>query len=125
MRKTPYTNQSAFNKMVKHLRKQGKKCFKRNTGDFESTVCLYRHKGLMCAVGVLIDDDDYSPDMEENNIASVLENFSIPYFNNLDLTLLTSVQEIHDFTDLDEWEVELEKVAKEFNLTLPKQKEKK
>lgn len=49
------TNQEIFDKVLNHLRQQGKQCK-------GAVDCLYRGPdGMKCAVGCLIDDEHFNP----------------------------------------------------------------
>lgn len=53
------TRQEIFDKALAHLRVQGCQAIEANT------TCLYRtSSGLKCAIGALIPDEVYTPDME-------------------------------------------------------------
>jgi hypothetical protein len=53
------TKQQVFDQVVKHLLKQGKRAYQEGKG------CRYRtDDGLKCAVGCLLPDAAYTPDME-------------------------------------------------------------
>lgn len=82
-------NQQAFNIMVQHLIKQGKPAY-----DPKTMSCFYRGpEGTMCAVGPLIPDDVYRPDME-NVAVYQLREFS---FYGLDRDFLNVCQtKLHD-----------------------------
>lgn len=57
------TRQEALNRVMEHLRKQGKPAVN------ESGLCLYRTAdGLMCAIGALIPDDKYHPKIDQQLI---------------------------------------------------------
>jgi hypothetical protein len=57
------TNQELFNKAVAHLRTQGRPA--RLPGDADRQACAYRGiNKMMCAVGCLIPDELYGPDLE-------------------------------------------------------------
>lgn len=73
----------------------------------EGGSCQYRAGGLRCAVGWLIPDDLYNPDMEDCNVEEVLWSFphlkSLPQFQALinrpeayGTSLLADMQEAHD-----------------------------
>ena len=54
--------QEVFNKVAAHLLAQGKPALK-------GEDCVYRSKdGLKCAIGCLIPDENYTPEMERKSI---------------------------------------------------------
>ena len=61
-------NQEIFNRVVIHLRKQGRKSHSSNR--LRRDECKYRAPdGLCCAVGCLIDDEHYRPEMEAKPVS--------------------------------------------------------
>ena len=123
-------NQEAFDKVVKHLRRQGERAT-------DGSKCCYRtNEGLMCAVGCLIPDSLYTPHIEGVAIdccIDVVENKSglhIPdvvravsritdHLAGLDFNLLEALQWTHDQHPPDEWEDSFITIAKDFNLSIP------
>ncbi len=120
-----------FNKVKRHLLKQGKKSKRGGT-------CQYRGPGgTMCAIGCLIKDSAYSKEMEgatinaaavlnngwvqhhlwidNSKIAEALNKSKIPAFHEM-LTLLNDLQEVHDSNDARLWAKKLEEVKEEFGL---------
>lgn len=114
---TPEQRQEVFDRVCKHLLTQGEKSMK----DGE---CAYRgDDGKMCAVGCLIDDEHYTPDLEGKMVCraavrKALEgSLSIP----VDLTshqLLLELQECHDETPPDIWQDALEDIAYFYDLEM-------
>lgn len=102
--------QEIFDKVATHLLTQKKRAV---VGRDER--CAYRGKdGCMCAVGVLIPDDQYSTDMEGRSVFSelVVNALFSKYDSNKDehrlkINLLSYFQEIHDRAQPSEW---LEKI---------------
>src|SRR5690606_37517326 len=88
--------------------------------------CRYRGPdGLKCAVGHIIPDELYTPDLEGKLFAR--DGQPIECFNEiaakLELTrdnvlLLAALQDIHDFSEPHEWEQRFANLAKSWNLTL-------
>lgn len=117
------TAQEVFDKVVAHLRQQGKKS-KAATLD----QCAYRGVGgLKCAVGCLIGDDEYSSHMEgtlTHLYRLVAHEMSERYqalhqrlFGHYDL--LYQLQQIHDMYDVEQWETQFQLVAKDCDLIMP------
>jgi len=102
------TKQEAFDKVLTHLRKQGKQA-KDDKGD-----CMYRAPdGSMCAAGCLIPDDVYKADME-GELVDALGLFE-PELEGL----VADMQEIHD-DYWDEFEYEMCALAKDHGLEYTK-----
>ncbi len=85
-----YTKQQTFNKVVRHLRRQGVR-------SSDEGVCLYRGPDdTKCAVGCLIPDELYSPRME----GCAANGFEMACFLVLlghDVELCDNLQSAHDF----------------------------
>ena len=108
-----YECQAVFDKVVKHLLTQ-----KRRSEGKEG--CAYRGKGGdMCAVGCLISDKAYDPEIEgfavhATEVLATLAKSSVPTYSR---TLLTDLQDIHDRIAVDLWKPRLRTLAKQHNLT--------
>ena len=114
------TTQQAFTKMVKHLRKQGKQSISPR-----SLGCKYRGpNGLQCAVGCLIPDEVYKNSFEGVAVLGLYKTLCSTIFKNVDIGLLTQMQEVHDCFAPSQWENQFERVARRFHLTLPKKLDK-
>lgn len=99
-------NQQAFDLVVKHLNKQ------RRRAQNENGSCRYRASdGKKCAVGCLIPDSLYSPDIEGKGIWELIEDsgFSTYYpalaehFKNVDVKMLDDLQVMHDNFPVEDW----------------------
>lgn len=83
------TEQEIFDTVVEHLMKQGKRSIVPG-----ETTCVYRGPdGLKCAVGVLIADDEYDPEIERNCWSAVAHGHG---FTTQHYELLDRLQEVHD-----------------------------
>ena len=103
------TNQEAFDKMVAHLRKQGKPARDVNG------VCRYRTKdGLMCAVGCLLTDDEYKRGMEGMCVDALLPAYGV--LQDLDPPFLAKMQDTHDAWDPSHWEARFADTAARYGL---------
>jgi hypothetical protein len=121
------TPQEIFDTVIAHLLQQGKQS--------KSDVCLYRSDdGLKCAIGALIPDSEYDPDMECSIVhpfyyshPTTIQSWAQSNYPN-DLKLLNRLQRLHDkgpshsFNNPhDAWEeyilTQSQIIAKEFNLT--------
>jgi hypothetical protein len=107
------TNQEAFTKVVLHLRKQGEK-----SQNEDKTLCLYRGpNGLMCAVGCLIPDEEYRPELESSVVDIIYDK--VDSLKGLNIDMLTEVQKVHDMDCVTVWEDKFRHIAKEFSLEVP------
>lgn len=108
-----YECQAVFDKVVKHLLTQNR----RSKG---KRGCAYRGKGGdMCAVGCLISDKAYDPEIEgfvvhATEVLAKLAESGVPTYNR---TLLTDLQDIHDRIAVDLWKVHLKELARHHRLT--------
>jgi hypothetical protein len=106
------TNQEAFDKVVRHLLTQ----IERSVGP--DGRCLYRGpRGLRCAVGCLIPEDQYLWDFEGYDSDHVAQR--VPALSGVSIFLLTALQRVHDREALEHWPVELEAVANILGLAMP------
>lgn len=110
------TRQETFDVVVKHLLAQNAHA----AGD--NGTCLYRAPGgRKCAVGCLIADEHYSPEMEgkgaigNDRILNAIVASGYPP----DLHLLSDLQATHDGLPASLWPAELRRIASKFNLTCP------
>ena len=108
-----YECQTVFDKVVKHLLTQNRRS-ESNRG------CAYRGKGGdMCAVGCLISDKTYNPEIEglsvfHLRVQETLAESGVPTYNR---TLLADLQYIHDECPTDLWKTHLKDLASHHNLT--------
>lgn len=104
------TKQEIYDKVKAHLLTQGK----RSTKYGPSGICVYRNPdGLKCAVGALIDDEHYRPDIEclasgHEAVQEALKKSGV--VGNVDL--LSALQDIHDFEEPSDWCAALETLAR-------------
>lgn len=109
------TNQEAFDTMVRHLRKQGRK-----SQDDERQTCLYRGpNGLKCAVGALIPDEEYRPEWDEKGMSASKIVKCCHALQGVDSNLLSIMQTIHDHCSITNWEAHFKSTASNYGLTLP------
>lgn len=93
--------QETFDKIVTHLLMQGKPATK--TQESGSVSCVYRgDEGTMCAIGCLIPDEKYSPQLEGRSIGRFTnDELSIIGFDPSDdemFSLLRDCQRVHDYS---------------------------
>jgi hypothetical protein len=86
------TPQEVYDTVRDHLLTQ-------NARSMNNAVCVYRSpNGLKCAIGCLIRDDEYFPEMEGEYIM----NLGINRFYDHEF-LLDDLRELHDNHDPSEW----------------------
>jgi len=131
------TNQEIYDKVLTHLRRQGRAAVAIEDGE---PSCRYRDGlGGMCAVGCLIPDEVYTPEIEGEGVFSVgrllrgeLTAERKPYVKVLwdvlkrvgitedQLGLLRRLQSAHDEDlngfGMDDWEAEMSAIADDFDL---------
>lgn len=111
--------QETFDKAASHLLKQMYCCE-------NERMSLYRDdNGNKCAVGALIEDKFYSPELEGmgwgkvgelNNLANALRRSGIDMDNKDVVELLGTLQEIHDLSMPSEWKNQLKLNSNLFDL---------
>jgi hypothetical protein len=94
--------QKIFDTVARHLLTQRRKS--EETHGLRS--CLYRRSlgdgtALMCAVGCLIPDESYSPDLEGKQADDERVLAALPF--SADAAFLRSLQDIHDYDDVWGW----------------------
>lgn len=97
------TNEEISKKIRDHLTQQRAQSLRGNAYDGE---CAYRgEEGRMCAVGVLLADEDYSPDMEGCGISecgadprwvAISKALAARYGTHIDFFMLAEWQRYHD-----------------------------
>lgn len=101
--------QGLFDKVVEHLLTQNKRAAASNR------ECRYRVRHLRCAVGCLISDIEYNPNMEGHNVAGLITGkYILPKTQTLfedNLSLLTNLQDIHDLSPVETWKEVLKNLA--------------
>lgn len=125
---TEMDRRAVFDKVKAHLLQQGKKSHKKLLIYGEETVtCAYRGEGgLKCAVGCLILDEHYHPQMENgtptgyNDVGelvrrSICASLGTPLVNekHVDMQFLRRLQLIHDENPVDRWPMMLDQVEKD------------
>lgn len=82
-------NQEAFAIVKKHLLCQRQRC----VGD--DGTCRLRANGLKCALGALLPDDKYHPDLEIS--------FMARDFPGVDVWLQDAMRYLHDVRNVEDW----------------------
>lgn len=104
-----------FLTVAKHLLTQNAKAY-----SVEQEMFMYRGPGnTKCAVGCLIPDDKYQEELED---VSVHEQTVLSTLGYLDIDqdkygLLQSLQTIHDYDEVDEWEKELYYLGEDYGFS--------
>lgn len=118
------TAQELFETVVLHQRKQAEKShIALSEGGFS---CRYRDpEGRSCAIGCLIPNDAYKPEMEGGDVGDLIKKDLLPvtlaaeFFKNM--RLLSTLQKIHDQSlALTDWERQWRMVADDYKLRYPK-----
>lgn len=115
--------QEAFNKAYLGLKSQGFKMSVLNSG-----MCVYRTEGgLKCAVGWLIPDDKYSPEMDDTSMGSgISRNLLVQEVLGIKgkraaIDFLFYLQGVHDSGADQDMQEGLKKFAKNYKLTIPEE----
>lgn len=96
------TQQDVLNKVVAHMRKQQMLAM-------DGDTCAYRVPGSLnrCAIGALIPDDVYSPDMERQRVEDIITSdypALMSIFDGVETDYLSALQRAHDMSrDYEEW----------------------
>ena len=109
------TLQEIFTKVARHLLTQKVKSFGSDAG------CLYRGpNGTSCAVGCLIQEEHYDPELEGNvvNALSVQDSLNASGIQVTPETihLLEELQLLHDESQPETWPTDLAELAQELGL---------
>ena len=110
-----------FQTVVTHLLTQNSKSL---DGSDHGSCAYQNNDGKQCAIGVLIDSENYWPDLEGKatdavEVIEAVEKSLDTHITKSDRDLLCKLQDIHDYSTVDSWREELEELAgREFNKTL-------
>ncbi len=116
------STRTLFNTVAEHLLAQREKSRAEIDG---TSVCLYRGpRGLKCAVGCLIKDQDFREVMNSSEVADsdVIEALeaSLGYdLSRREVNLLAELQYVHDSEEVTNWPLNLIRVAQAYDLELP------
>lgn len=107
------TNQEIFDKVVAHLRKQGKRAVDSRGG------CRYRDDELKCAAGCLILDEHYTAGLERKSAfhIEVVKALSASGVPESAMRLISELQDCHDNIEVEDWEDSLRAIAATFRLS--------
>lgn len=113
--KTQQTTQEIFDIVAAHLLQQKARCVDRNGN------CMYRGpKGLKCAAGCLIPDEEYTERFENRAVSAPDTQVGIWFRNRYtenQIMLITDLQRLHDNFSGGSWEDSLQILAIKHNLT--------
>lgn len=113
--------QQVFNKVALHLLKQNERS-ETKYPTRQKPICAYRgQNGTACAVGCLIPDEMYRPEMEGKLVYTLMGDHvsTRTLFDEevIDSSLLSAMQNIHDNTSVDNWFFNLVEFAKVHELS--------
>ena len=100
------TRQEIYVKVRDCLLKQKAKSTHIGVNDYGVTFreCAYRgDNGMQCAIGCLISDALYTPEMEGRNVSYLCDNSYLKPPSDATLALLCSLQYVHDQTPPETW----------------------
>ena len=99
-----------FSTVKEHLLTQNRRSLSGNR-------CMYRgHDNTKCAVGCLITDEQYKPEMEGIRVFGLITDHEALKPLAEHLHLLTALQDVHDNIAVQDWPEALTLVAKRFYL---------
>jgi hypothetical protein len=106
--------QEAFDKVAEHLLLQGKRSENPN-------ICLYRGPdGTKCAIGCLISDEDYTPNMEPKSVEELINSgmlsSELSSFMGENINFFRELQRIHDGIIVYDWKDALKQLAIAYGL---------
>ena len=111
------TNQTAFNKVVKHMLAQGEKAY----SDVQK-ICVYwdEDTGKKCAIGCLLTNKECTEIEGYGDVMGLMDGEVLPErLQDLTPELLMDLQDVHDNKAPTDWLKELAKVAVKYNLSMP------
>jgi hypothetical protein len=110
------SNLEIIDRVTSHLLTQRERSADPTPGVFGGQRCKYRFEDLKCAVGCLIDDEHYSPNMEGRGASheDVLQAVEASIGEKPDTDLLVALQTIHDVEPPEEWEFELKELRRNY-----------
>lgn len=114
---TGLDNQTVFDKVVRHLRKQNRK----SIHSHHKTICAYRgENNTSCAIGCLIADDEYDEQIEKRGVVFL---DGIRGLTREHRAFYRELQLIHDGSfypkNKKEFEKQVEHIAKKYGLVYP------
>lgn len=115
------TDQEVFTMVATHLLAQNEKAMSAN-----NSFCMYRSpKGLKCALGCLIPDNEYAPELEGKTFREMQAKGLVPpALLSMNVDLIKELQAVHDQWQPERWATRLTIVAGDFGLQMPEIKRK-
>lgn len=108
--------QAIYDRIAKHLLKQGRKSVGPDADHEGMETCVYRaydpnaKRTLKCAIGCLIPFGSYTPELEGTNVFAVAVRDAFPRSLHIntepmseDLVFLSHLQDIHDNQPVESW----------------------
>lgn len=109
---TPLTPREIFDHVAAHLLAQGRPALRR-TERHNFKQCAYRgDDGCRCAVGCLITDPNYGPELEglgveSTKVKAALEASGVPCTTE-NVAVMARLQDLHDNVDPSRWRLVLD-----------------
>lgn len=119
------TEREIFVKVRDHLLAQNVRAVKYCSR--QTIICAYRGRdGASCAAGCLINDDQYSSDLEGNpctypTVESALIASGVDMNDARINNLVADLQSCHDNILPHNWKIRLDEIEREFNLIPPEE----
>ena len=111
-------SQKVFDQVATHLLTQKKKSRKRDDLCVDGYSCVYRgNKGLKCAAGCLISDEEFEklePEANTYDWDAMIRMQIAPAEHG---ALIGDLQAIHDTTPVKKWYESLERLAEDYHLS--------
>lgn len=105
------TEQEVFDQVARHLLTQNSKSLHSDDNN-----CAYLSSdGRKCAAGCLIAKDEYRGEIEGTIWSGLISKYKYTAAHE---NLISELQKIHDFHDVFDWKLKLNKLAKDRNLKL-------
>lgn len=109
--------QEVFDQVARHLLTQKKRSRKRYASAPTGYSCVYRNtKGLKCAAGCLISDEEFIELGEGRNTYDWAAMVDLARVTDKHKDLICSLQEIHDDAPVNKWHDYLSDLAKNYKL---------
>lgn len=100
--------QEIFDTVVRHLGKQRAKALKEGSNH----ICMYRaFDGKKCALGILIQDNEYTPKMENRTAWGLKYEKLLPLRLVEHFDLIRELQDCHDDYPVEDWPLQLKTIA--------------
>ncbi len=117
--------QDFLNRSSAHLIAQGEKAM-----SAVGATCMYRAlAGRRCAIGALMPDEKYRPDFEGVGVVSahapmmaadIRRAIGVEHDSFMMNLFLKALQDVHDFSEPEEWAKRIMVVAEHYGLDVPK-----